>query len=104
MNESNRIAKHLAWARAELDTLEKDVQRASEVQWTRAPTARPDADEIKRKNVRPDPTADTALDPQRLAVREALKQVDHDLYDVLNRMRSMSGRLQQSVKRWEGPK
>ena len=104
MSEVNRILKHIAWARTELDTLEQDIRRASEVQWTRAPSARPDVDEIKRKNVKPDPTADTALDPKRLGVRRSVKEADRDLLKVLNLMRAMSGRIQQSLKRWEGPK
>ena len=102
MNEANRIHRYIAWARAELDTLENDVNRAAEIQWVRAPTSRPDNDEIRRKNVKPDPTADTALDAQRLAVREALRQVDADLLRLLHGFKSMSGRLQQSVKKWEG--
>lgn len=104
MNEKNRIEKYLEWMRVELDTLEADFRRASEVQWQRAPSARPDTDEIKRKNIKPDPTADTALDPQRLAVREALSVVDRELLDVLRKMRSMSGRLRFARNKWEGPR
>ncbi|MFI7069522.1 DUF7169 domain-containing protein [Micromonospora sediminicola] len=75
-----RFAGLLADLRRELDGLEALLPAAIDAQWTTPPTPRPREDTSERmKNKRSEPTADIALDPDRLQLRQQLVRSAHVL-------------------------
>lgn len=89
--------------RNELDRLEAAVRTAGSYQWDRPPGQKASPGEVRGRGGHSDPTGDTAVDPTRLSVREALRLTHQDADRVFRTVRSMTGRVQHAARRWEGP-
>jgi hypothetical protein len=89
--------------RNELDRLEHAVRRGESMQWERPPSQKTAPSEIAARGGHQDPTGDTAVDSTRLHLREVMRLTNQEAARILTHTRNISGRLQHSVSRWEGP-
>jgi hypothetical protein len=88
--------------RKELDELEVNLRKATDVQWERSPTSQTGAAERRGRGGHTDPTGDTATDPKRLSVRRAVVETDNDLQKVYRCLRAANGKVRHATGRWEG--
>lgn len=76
---------------------------ADEIQWEASPRPRSREDsDRKAAGGHGDPTGDVALDPRRLAVREAMVQAERALEGALQGLQAARGALAKAVDEWHG--
>lgn len=78
--------------------LVRTLGQAEAIQWDAAPVPRPQGDARRAIGGHGDPTADTALDGRRLAVRDAIRQARRAIRDLLAALRY----LEQALDRYYG--
>lgn len=100
---TNDLFRIIDLIRHDLDALEEAARHASAVQWEPAPRSRANPLDVRSRGGHTDPTGDAAVDPPRLRVRDALRSAERDVARILRDVRSVAGRVQHAVARWEGP-
>lgn len=90
--------------REEIDALLAAAPAAFERQWDRSPAPRPreDTNERSKGSLPADPTADTALDPRRLALRATVHQLTEALRSAAVTARGARLALENAVQRFDG--
>ena len=101
-NEVESMTSMIAAIRAELDYLGVTLQAVAQDQWL-APPREPVAGEgVKVKSSgHSDPTGDTASDPVRLGLRQAVQLTDGTLKHSFQQIRGARVGLQNRHKGWE---
>lgn len=90
--------------RIETEALSRILPEAQERQWDASPVPRPREDTPQRTTGdRPsDPTADVALDPRRLRLRETVDRADSALYDAAVRLVAVRQAMERAIDRFDG--
>lgn len=79
------------------------LDAAKAVQWEKSPVPSSREDAPSRSlGGYSNPTADTALDTRRLAVREAVELTEEVLHTAARELRSRAEALIEAVERWQG--
>ncbi|AYN57763.1 hypothetical protein PBI_DRMANHATTAN_43 [Arthrobacter phage DrManhattan] len=83
--------------------LAQSVADARDIQWEPSHTPKPRTDTSQRASGgHGDPTGDIVLDPQRLALREAVRAAERTLEENARAMRKARHALEAAVARWNG--
>jgi len=79
------------------------LEAAEEIQWkpSPSPAARFDTSERALGGIQ-DPTAATALDERRLALRDAVQKAEAALRDATSTLATRRGALQAAIDAWHG--
>lgn len=68
--------------------LAQTLNEAEAVQWQASPVPKPREDVVRNAGGHGDPTGDAALDPRRLALREAIEDTRADVEELAGRLRA----------------
>lgn len=103
-NTASRVDRLVRLIEGEIRLMQDEIGEAEARQWEASPVPKPREDTTQRSSGgRPsDPTADTALDPRRLAVRETLLAVEPVLRDAAVALRGSRLALSRAVARFDG--
>ena len=97
-----KMRKSIEHLRAELEILERDFERAVEVQWQRSILVQAEDVGIAQKGAISDPTAAIALDERRLDVRDAVQGAEAACQHLLRSVRAASAKLRRATAKWYG--
>lgn len=86
----------------ELAAMQGLLSEAQERQWLASPAPRPAHDGSSSSERPPDPTADAALDPRRLAVRETVLDAKEVLYLTLYKVRGVRRGIRRALDYYDG--
>ena len=101
-DEVENIRKMVAAIRSELDWLSVTLQAVEHDQWSSPPREPVAGDDVKVKSSGySDPTGDTASDPVRLGLREAVQLTDGTLKHSFQQIRGARVGLQNRHRGWE---
>ncbi|WP_166139587.1 DUF7169 domain-containing protein [Nocardioides ochotonae] len=94
----------VAAVRTETDALAALLPDAAARQWSASPVPRPREDTTERATGGPasDPTADTVLDPRRLAVRDTVARSRQVLRETVDRVHAVRVAMTLAVDRYDG--
>lgn len=97
------LARLVALVEQEAKELRAVLPDALERQWDASPVPRPRNDTTRKASgIRRDPTADTALDPRRLAVRDTVIRAQRVLTDAAIALRGTRRAVERAVARFDG--
>lgn len=89
--------------RRELNALNRVLPAAVDAQWSAAPVARPRSDTAERSKSRhSEPTADIALDADRLSLRKQVVGCAQLLHTVSAALRDARAGVEDALKPWHG--
>lgn len=101
--EAAELDTLLALLKKEAEALTHAIPEATARQWEASVVPRPREDTSQRASGGiPNPTADTALDPRRLAVRETVVRAGSALRDAAVTVRGSRLALERAVARFDG--
>lgn len=101
--DDTRLERLAAQAAEDVRVIIEDLLPAAlDAQWTRGRV--PDREETGRraKGGHSDPTADTALDPDRLYLRGVLVKSRPSLFEAAVKLRGVRRGLERALRYWEG--
>lgn len=98
-----RLDGLIKWARQELDMLETLLPALTDAQWSqsRRPLPREDTHE-RATGAHSDPTADTALDSNRLALRLQVIKSERAIRSAIIAVRGVRLGAERALSSWEG--
>lgn len=102
--ETTDIAEYVRLIEEEAARLIESLPSALERQWTTSPVPRPREEEERRSigDLPSDPTADVALDPRRLAVRDTVLRSRFALRDAAVALRGVRLAMERNLAWYDG--